>query len=279
MTEPSHPLFLLGAGYSARALAKVWPGPVMASARSKEAMVQCQAAGIRPLHIDDLPALKTASRGAHWVISAPPDQVGCPVFKRLGEAAKDAASITYLSTTGVYGDLEGRWAFEWSKTAPGSSRAQRRVTAEEQWCLTRPDLKIARLPGIYGPGRSMLDRLRTGKARRVVKPGHVFSRIHVDDLAEGLRRLVLSVHSGVFHFCDDTPCPPQDVVSFGAEILGVEPPPEVSFDDANLSEMGRSFYRECKRVSNARAKSALSWTPIYPDYKSGLLAILKDEKA
>lgn len=208
----------------------------------------------------------------HWIISIPPDAEGCPVYRSAKHAAKTAASITYLSTTGVYGDHEGGWVFENSPTAPQSERAKRRVIAENQWKRHRAN--IVRLPGIYGPGRSALDRLRAGNARRIVKPGQVFSRVHVDDIASGLRQITRwNFHRYVFHLCDDEPAPPQDVIKHAAELLGACPPAEIPFASAELSEMGRSFYAECKRVSNVATKLTLDWTPKYPTYREGLAAI------
>lgn len=217
--------------------------------------------------------------GAHWLISAPPGETGCPIFAKYSAQAKTAATITYLSTTGVYGDLEGGWAFEWSRLAPQSERAKRRVLAERQWQETGRPFRTVRLPGIYGPGRSLFDRLRAGTARRIVKPGQVFSRIHVDDIATGLEAMMVRPAGlGVFHLCDDLPAPPQDVAAYAAHLLDMPAPPEIDFDTADLSPMGRSFYAECKRVSNARAKSALGWFPVYKDYKTGLKDILETER-
>jgi nucleoside-diphosphate-sugar epimerase len=138
--------------------------------------------------------------------------------------------------------------------------------------------RIVRLPGIYGPGRSPFGKLRNGKAHRAVKPGQVFSRVHVDDIARGLEALFDRPHLyGVFHLCDDLPAPPQDVTAFAANLLQMTPPPEVPFEAAGLSPMAKSFYAECKRVSNARAKAALGWRPLYPTYREGLRAVLAAE--
>lgn len=214
--------------------------------------------------------------GAHWLVTVPPDADGCPAARWAREAGASAASVTYLSTTGVYGDLAGGWASEWSPVNPQSERAKRRVMAENQWIdLTQGKVRIVRLPGIYGPGRSALDKVRSGEARQIVKPGHVFSRIHVDDIARGLAAMLERPEAhGVFHLCDDLPAPPQDVTAFAAELLGRAPPAQIAFDAARLSPMARSFYAECKRVTNGRAKSTLGWRPAYPSYIEGLRAIL-----
>jgi nucleoside-diphosphate-sugar epimerase len=199
----------------------------------------------------------------------------------MAKRAGEAASVTYLSTTGVYGDLGGGWAMEWSPVNPGSARAKARMLAERQWQeATGGAARIVRLPGIYGPGRSPFERLRNGTATRVVKPGQVFSRVHVEDIARGLEALLLKPGlTGVFHLCDNEPAPPQDVTAFAAGLLGMAPPPDVDIADARLSPMALSFYAECKRISNARTKAALGWRPLYPSYREGLSAVLAEEQA
>lgn len=277
MTDPSEPLFLVGPGFSATALARLWTGPVSGTARSEKSRVALAQSDIQPVSIDDETALRAATDQAHVVISVPPTKTGCPGHALIGAFASTARSVTYLSTTGVYGDLGGGWAMEWSATQPQSERAERRVHAEDTWRGSFPDLKIARLPGIYGPGRSTFDRLRSGRARRIVKAGQVFSRIHVDDIARGLKAMIEHQTIGVFHICDDEAAPPQDVITYGAELAGIDPPPEIAFEEADLSEMARSFYSECKRVSNARLKAATGWRPLYETYREGLAAILETE--
>lgn len=212
--------------------------------------------------------------GAHLLVSAAPDEKGCPAWRTLSDYADEAASVTYLSTTGVYGDLDGGWAMEWSPTQPSSKRGERRVQAEQAWQSASPRVRLVRLPGIYGPGRSAFDRLESGSARRIVKPGQVFSRIHVEDIAGGLLALIKAQAFGAYNLCDDLAAPPQDVISHAAELMGTEPPPEIAFDEAELSPMARSFYSECKRVSNARIKATTGWRPLYPTYREGLSAIL-----
>jgi hypothetical protein len=293
MTVQPSLLFVAGLGYSATQLARIWPGPVAGTVRSEGKAKALQAEGIdarvwdgeSPLHLPD---------NACILVTIPPDAHGCPVLRHVHTGSgHDHAGlrhdytgpihdfpVTYLSTTGVYGDLGGGWAFEWSETRPQSRRAKARVLAEDQWrAATGGRVNIVRLPGIYGPGRSAFDRLRDGTARRIVKPGQVFSRVHVDDIAGGL--LALHQHpeaaaraGGVFHLCDDEPAPPQDVIAYAAQLLGIPPPPEVAFEDAGLSPMAASFYAECKRVSNARTKAALNWRPKYPTYREGLSTIL-----
>ncbi len=274
MTEASQPLFLFGPGFSGHALARLWSGRVFGTARSAEKAKSLSATGLEPVLLDDQPALEESLEGAHVLVSAPPSKEGCPAAPIIAPFIERLASVTYLSTTGVYGDRAGGWVFEWSSVSPGSPRGERRVQAERAWERLWSDVKIARLPGIYGPGRSVLDRLARGSARRIIKEGQVFSRIHVEDLATGLLALINSDHSGIFHFCDEEAAPPQDVTGFGAELLGLHNIPGVPIEDADLSDMAASFYAECKRVSNARAKAALGWQPAYPTYREGLRAIV-----
>ena len=273
MTDALEPLFLFGPGFSATALARIWPGAVYGSVRSEQSLARLAGTAIKPIWINDAPALAQAVENAHLVISVPPDPDGCPALRVHGDVAARAASVTYLSTTGVYGDLAGSWAMEWSQPNPQSDRASRRVQAEQFWLDAYPRLKIVRLPGIYGPGRSAFDRLEKGTARRIVKPGQVFSRCHVDDIARGLLALIDADQNGVFHLCDDEAAPPQDVITFAAEISNTPAPPEIPFDEADLSAMARSFYSECKRVSNAKIKAATGWRPLYPTYREGLRSI------
>jgi len=283
MTDQSPTLFLVGPGYSASRLAALcletgrWR--VIGTARSKDKAEALREKGIDPVLIDDRDGLSRAVKDSHWIISTPPGDEGCPGFDLVGDLAQDAASLTYLSTTGVYGDLNGGWAFEWSSVNPGTKRGERRVLAEQQWLSVRPDARLVRLPGIYGPGRSQLDRVREGKEEQIVKPGQVFSRIHVDDLANGLFALLQHPGlSGAFNLCDEEAAPPQDVMAYAADLLGMAMPVPVDLETADVSAMARSFYAECKRVSNARLKAATGWRPQYPTYREGLSAIFKAEK-
>lgn len=233
---------------------------------------------LKPVSSADEADLRTATNGAHVLISSPPDENGCPALTALGAFADAAASVTYLSTTGVYGDLGGGWAMEWSTPRPQSERARRRAAAERAWQQTVDTARIVRLPGIYGPGRSALDRVRGGSARRIIKDGHVFSRAHVDDIASGVQALIRCDARGPFNLCDDLAAPPQDVIGFASELLGLEPPPGTRFEDTVLSPMARSFYSECKRVSNARLKAVTGWRPRFPTYRDGLSAIHASER-
>lgn len=288
MTDTSQPLFLFGPGYCARALAGDWDGTIHAFIRQKtgeKGVISlrntCDKTTISLRNTDDKAkfdlSLPEAIGNSHVLVSAPPDDRGCPALEKLRPYADQATSITYLSTTGVYGDLSGGWVFEDTPVNPKTIRARQRVAAERAWLAVRGDTRIVRLPGIYGPGRSALDRVRKGLKQRVVKPGQVFSRAHVDDIAAGLKALIVTGATGIFHICDEQAAPPQDVSLFAAELLGETPAPEVTLEAADLSDMARSFYSECKRVSNARLKAATGWRPAFPSYREGLAAILKAE--
>lgn len=222
------------------------------------------------------------------LVSTPPTADGCPAFA----AARDALSarapaigwIGYLSTNGVYGDHGGAVVTEASPLLATSTRAQNRRRAEAAWAaLARShDLPLAifRLPGIYGPGRSALDAVRARRAQRIVKPGQVFSRAHVDDIAAALAASLADPGAGaLFNIADDEAASPQDVITYACELLGVEPPPLIAFEDAPLSEMARSFYADNKRVSNRLLKERLLSRLSFPTYREGLAAILAAERA
>lgn len=279
--EHQETLFAFGLGYSALALAKRlsqrgWH--TTGTVRSAQKAEKLASLNVPALVFNGAEVVNIA-HAAHWLVSAPPNGDGCPIFTHFKSQAHHAASITYLSTTGVYGDLQGGWAFEWTPTNASSDRARNRVTAETQWASTGRPFRSVRLPGIYGPGRSPFTRVRAGSAQRIIKPGQVFSRVHVDDIASGLEAMMLRPDAlGIFHLCDDVPARPQDVTAYAAKLLGLPAPEAVDFESAALSAMARSFYAECKRISNARAKSALGWFPKYPDYKVGLKAVLDVEQ-
>ncbi|MFC7292235.1 SDR family oxidoreductase [Hirschia litorea] len=220
----------------------------------------------------------TLNRPDAVLISVPPTDTGCPVYAQFKDHFAPETWIGYLSSTGVYGDLGGGWAFEETPINPLSEEAKKRAIAETQW----QDLgaHIFRLPGIYGPGRSTFDRLRTGKSRRIIREGQIFSRAHVEDIADILARSIAKPNRGrIYNVADDLPSPPQDIITYGAHLLGIEPPPKVLIEDANLPQKAQRFYTECKRISNARIKSELGWLPKYPSYKQGLPAILEAEQS
>ncbi|MEO1281169.1 MAG: NAD-dependent epimerase/dehydratase family protein, partial [Pseudomonadota bacterium] len=223
-------------------------------------------------------AIKVAT---HILVSAGPDAAG-DAFLRYHEADILAAPhikwIGYLSTIGVYGDQKGAWVSEETPPNPRSDRTTRRVLVELAWRATAHQLgcrfQCFRLAGIYGPGRSAIDKVTAGTARRIIKPGQVFNRIHVDDIATA----VLAGMSGAgtqefYNVSDDEPAPPQDVIAYAAELLGKPCPPDVPFEEAELSPMGRSFYSDLKRVKNNRLESDLGITLAYPTYREGLEAL------
>jgi nucleoside-diphosphate-sugar epimerase len=260
---------------------------VSATARNAAGRQALTIEGVTPVDPADPAAMAEALADARAVlVTAPPGEAGCPALPVIGRALAAGggrpAWIGYLSTTGVYGDRGGRWVREASPLAARSGPGLRRVAAEADWRRLGQDLGLAvgvfRLPGIYGPGRSAFDRLRDGTARRVDKPGQVFSRIHVADLAAGLEASLARPHAGgVYNLCDDEPCPPQDVIAHAAQLLGVEPPPLTPYDAEAAPEASRRFFAESKRVSNALAKAELGWRPAYPSYREGLAAILARE--
>jgi hypothetical protein len=229
-----------------------------------------------------LPDFSGLAAGAtHILISIPPDEVGCPVLDAHGlniVALDRLRWVGYLSTTNVYGDHGGGWVDEEAPVAPTGQRGRWRAAAEKGWLdLHRragAPVHIFRLAGIYGPGRNALETLKAGSARRVVKPGQVFSRIHVDDLVACLCASMARPRPGaIYNVCDDEAAPPQDVVAFAASLLGIAPPPLEPFAQAKLSPMARSFYDDSKRVSNRRIKDELGVSLRYPTYREGLTAL------
>ena len=224
------------------------------------------------------------AKATHVLSSAAPDASGDPVLAALSDALAGAAPhlrwAGYLSTTGVYGDHQGGWVDEDTPLTPTTERGRARVAAEGQWrdlaARSGLPLHIFRLAGIYGPGRGPFEKVRDGTARRIIKPGQVFSRIHVDDIAQVLAASIARPDPGaVYNICDDDPAPPEDVIAEAARLLGLPEPPAVPFDKADLSPMAASFYAESKRVRNDRIKRDLGVRLIHPDYRSGLRAILQ----
>ena len=278
-------LFCFGFGFSAQALArrlvpKGWM--VTGTARSEESFAKIADLGARPLVFDGSQAVELPDDVTHILISVPPDGDGDVVLRhckqKISERAGNLSWVGYLSTTGVYGNRDGAWVDEGAELLPSTERGERRVKAERAWLDLYEHMDIPvmvfRLAGIYGPGRNQLVSLLKGKSRRVVKPGQVFSRIHVDDIAQILEASIEKPNPGrAYNVCDDLPAPPQDVVAFAAELMGMPPPPEVAFNEAEMSPMGRSFYAESKRVHNDRIKDELGVTLTYPDYKTGLTAL------
>ena len=225
-------------------------------------------------------------QSSHVVFSIAPDPDGDPALLHH-RADLDAAAglqwLCYYSTVGVYGDFGGAWIDETAPLVPRNDRSDRRVLAEQAWrdyaSQRGVPLAILRLAGIYGPGRSTFDKLRDGTARRVIKPGQVFNRIHVEDIGRVTALAAEARLDGTFNLADDEPAPPQDLVTHAATMLGMAPPPEIAFDTADMTPMQRSFYADNKRVSNAAIKRALGVELLYPTYREGLASIFEKERA
>ncbi len=281
-------LLCLGLGYSARAVALClardgWA--VSGTGRDAAGLARIAEAGWWAIQFDGTAAssglTEVLGTATHVLVSIPPDASGDPALRALSDAFHRATAlrwIGYLSTVGVYGDHAGRWVDESTPPQPVSQRSRWRLAAEKEWldlgAARGLSVQVFRLAGIYGPGRSAIDTVRAGTARRIVKPGQVFNRIHVDDIAATvIAGMAHSDATGLFNVTDDEPSPPQDVVAFAAALLGVAPPPEIPFESAELSPMARSFYGETKRVANARIKRELGVTLRYPSYREGLTAI------
>lgn len=224
----------------------------------------------------------------HLLISTPPDKDGDIVFRHHAEdiaRLPDLEWIGYLSTTGVYGDRDGKWVDETTEITPDTIRGTRRAIAEGQWLgALRRNLKfpvhIFRLAGIYGPGRSAIDSIRAGVARRIVKPGHAFSRVHVDDIVQTLIASMLHPKPGeIYNVVDDEAAPSHEVLAYASRLLGKDPPPLIRFEDANLAPITLSFYSDNKRVKNSKIKDTLNVELKYPNYRVGLEGCLKAEQS
>ncbi len=273
-------LLSLGHGYTARELARQltprgWR--IIATSRTADA----PQTGVDLLQWPGSDLTDAFAQATHMLTSIAPTETGDPVLSALADqiaAAPRLRWIGYLSTTAVYGDHRGGWVDETTPLNPATKRGEWRVAAERAWQEFAQkqslNLHIFRLAGIYGPGRGPFAKLRAGTARRIVKPGQVFSRIHVEDIAQ---TLIASMHApnpgATYHICDDDPSPPQDVLAYAAELLNLPVPPEEDWDTAQMTRMARSFYSESKRVRNDRIKSELRVKLKYPDYKTGLRAL------
>lgn len=281
-------LFCFGLGYTANVLAKrllAQGWQVTGTARTSDGAAALKQAGYRGLVYDgDAPAPdvgRALANANHILLSVPPGPDCDPVYLHHGDDIANSAAVQwigYLSTIGVYGDAGGDWVDETTVANPGSERGKRRLDAENTWRAlgkaTQKPVMVFRLPGIYGPGRNTLEDVRAGKARSIVKPGQVFNRIHVDDIATALEAAIRTpMADRVFNITDDEPAPPQDVVNFAADLLQTSRPPSYDFATADLTQMARSFYSESKRVSNARMKQELGVSLAYPNYRDGLKAI------
>ena len=282
----TYTLLSFGHGYSARALSRIllaqdWR--VIGTTRNEEKAVGMMNDGIEPRiwpGADMAPALNGAT---HLLISAAPDDAGDPVLAALHDEIAARAGqfewVGYLSTTGVYGDHGGDWVDETTPLTPSTKRGIARVQAESAWAAI-PDLPlhIFRLAGIYGPGRGPFAKVRAGTARRIIKADQVFSRTHVADIACVLAASIRNPNPGaVYNICDNDPAAPQDVIGYAADLLGLPLPPAEDFEKAEMSPMARSFYAESKKVRNDRIKNELGVELLYPDYRSGLKALLAHE--
>ncbi len=283
-------LLSFGHGYSAQALGQLltpdrWR--IIGTTRTADKASRLKAQGVEPVVWPGSDLSGALDAATHILVSAAPTETGDPVLEALGDRiAARAPNLTwvgYLSTTGVYGDHRGGWVDETTPLTPSTRRGRLRVAAETAWRQLADraglPLHIFRLAGIYGPGLGPFAKVRDGTARRIIKPGQVFSRIHVDDIAQVLAASIARPDPGaIYNVCDDDPAPPQDVIAYAAELLNLPLPPEIAFDEADLSPMARSFYAESKRVRNDRIKEDLGVRLLNPDYRTGLAALLRAEK-
>ena len=285
--EPSNRLFIFGLGYSARVLVNRLAGlgwSIAGTTRSAEPATMVEGCRLfpfareRPLAGEGLEALAAAS---YILSSVPPDEAGDPVLDIHREAISGHGNlewIGYLSSTGVYGDAGGAWVDENSPIPATGPRGAQRAAAEAAWLELAGDAvpaHIFRLAGIYGPGRNAFVQLLAGTARRIDKPGHVFSRIHVEDIARVLQASMARPNPGaVYNLSDDRPAAAEEVIRYAATLLKIDPPPLVPYSEADLSPMAASFYADNRRVRNARIKRELGVELAYPDYEVGLRALL-----
>lgn len=272
-------LLCLGYGYSAAALSRrliALGWGIVGTTRELGKVDALRATGVEPL-IWPGDLTEVLKHSTHVLISAAPGVGGDPFLEWARDQILAARPewVGYLSTTAVYGDRQGGWVDETTPVNPQSVRAQERVAAERAWAATGLPLHIFRLAGIYGPGRGPFEKVRDGTARRIIKPGQIFSRIHVADIVTTLIASMAHPNPGAtYNVCDDEPSPPEDVLGYAAQLLGLPSPPEVAFKDAEMSPMARSFYAESKRVRNDRIKTELGVELAYPSYREGLASLL-----
>jgi len=289
----AHTILSFGHGYSAQALSRIllpqgWQ--ITGTTRSEVKAEALADQGVVPLIFPgdgdgdgDGDVADAIAQASHLLISAGPDASGDPVLNAVGDMisarARQFEWVGYLSTTGVYGDHQGAWVDENTPLTPSTRRGQWRKDAEEAWqAVPGLPLHIFRLAGIYGPGRGPFAKVRDGTARRIVKTGQVFSRTHVEDIAQVLAASIAQPAPGTaYNICDDDPAPPQDVIAHAAELLGAPVPPAIPFETAEMTPMARSFYAESKRVRNDRIKTELGVKLLYPTYREGLAALLEDD--
>ena len=285
-------LFVFGLGYTALNVSRRFVAEgltVAGTCRSLEKQAALKADGIDASIFDTNQPLASAGAvladATHILISVPPGEAGDAALHHHGDDIARLSNLQwlgYLSTTGVYGDQAGAWVDESTPLAPSTQRGERRAAAEAGWMGLHDQagvpVHLFRLPGIYGPGRSAIDNVRAGRTRRIFKEGQVFSRIHVDDLADALIASMKAPNPGAaYNICDNEPAPPQDVTAYACELLNVPVDPLTPFENADLSPMARSFYSESKRVRNDRMKNELGVMLTYPTYREGLRSILAGE--
>ncbi len=280
-------LLVFGGGYVGRAVALEAVrrgGRAMATSRDPERRAALVAEGVEAIDPADADALSTAlSQATRVLITVAPDGKGCPGLRALAATASASSAwpdwIGYVSSTAVYGDRAGGWVFEDDALNAATLEGARRVRAEADWLDAGRGMgltvQLFRLPGLYGPGRSVVERLRDGTARLVRKPGQVFNRVHVEDVVSGLFASMARPAPGrAYNLCDDEPAPADRVMEWAADRMGLPRPPEVSWDAPEVSDAMRRFYLDNKRVSNARAKAELGWKPKYPTWREGLETVL-----
>jgi nucleoside-diphosphate-sugar epimerase len=279
-------LFVFGLGYTALALARRLQAEgwqIAGTTRSAEKQAQLAAEGIAAYRFErDRPLAAPADALAgttHLLSSIAPDEAGDPLLDHHLADLERCRPVWagYLGTTGVYGDRGGDWVDEASPVAPTMPRTRRRVVAEGRWLASGLPVHLFRLAGIYGPGagRNALDAVRRGTARRIVKPGQMFGRIHVEDIVQVLCASIARPNPGaIYNLADDQPAPPQDVVAHACALLGVAPPPEIPYESAALSPLAQSFYADNRRIDNARIKQELGVVLRYPSYREGLASLL-----
>lgn len=272
-------LFIFGFGYSAQHFVRRFGNAfshIAATMRDTAAREGLAGVELHPFPGDDHRLVERVRDADVLLVSIPPGNAGDPVIATFRDAltADRGRKTIYLSTLGVYGDHGGAWVDESTPARAGLERTRMRLAAEQAWVdATHGDVAILRLAGIYGPGRNALTALRTESARRIVKPGQVFNRIHVDDIASAIMAAVRHQGGGTWNVCDDEPAPPQDVIVYAAKLMSVPPPAEEAFETAEMSAMARSFYAGNARVANARLKRELGVVLAFPNYRQGLDAL------
>lgn len=285
-------LFAFGLGFSARALAPLLASQgweIAGTAREEPKIGQLRREGFEATRFagdksnSELPKLLQGT--THLLHSVPPGDEGDPVLASYRDEIaklKTLEWIGYLSTVGVYGDQQGNWVSEETVPKPNSARTEARVVAEQDWLdfgeKIGVPVQVFRLAGIYGPGRSVFDKLKAGTARRINKDGQVFSRVHVDDIARVLEASIAKPRAGaIYNVADDEPAAPGDVVAHAAQMIGVAPPPEIAFEDADLTPLARSFYQGSRKIGNALIKSELGVELRYPTFREGLRSLMPKE--